>query len=351
GNVIDPVKLAGICGMDSFRYYLLREMHFGSDASFSLESLIVRHNADLANDLGNLFSRVLAMNQKYFEGKVPQPAQLLDEDRAIIDLAADAQERYLELFGQTKFSYALEALWELVRAMNKYVDSTAPWTLFKESNTERLSTVMHTLLTGLFKVAVQLLPVMPESAGRMLEQLNKDPRPERYNLNELAKDFCGMIPGEQLSKGSNLFPRLEESAFNSLKPRASKPKTDATRPAPTGEAQASAEPETVSYNDFAKIDLRVGTIVAAEKHPNADKLFRLEIDLGEEKPRQILSGLAEYFTPDELVGRQVCVVANLAPREMRGLVSHGMLLASHKGENELELLAPCAPVPPGSKVY
>ena len=353
GNVIDPVKLSGVCGLDSFRYYLLREMHFGSDASFSLESLIVRHNADLANDLGNLFSRVLSMNQKYFGGKVPAPGPLTSDDQAIIDLALSAQARYLELFGETKFSYALEALWELVRGLNKYVDASAPWTLFKENSLERLGTVMHTLLIGLFKVAVQLLPVMPDSAGRMLEQLGRSPEAKNYDLKEAAAHFSGMNPGEQVAGASSLFPRLEESDFDNLKEpgkdKGPAPKTPGKEAAPSADVKLE-EAGMISYDQFSKLDLRVGTVVFAEKHPKADRLLRLEVDLGEDKPRQILSGLVGYFTPEELIGKQICVVANLAPREIRGLISHGMLLTAPKGDDGLELIAPCAPVPSGSKI-
>ncbi len=359
GNVIDPVQLTKVCGLDSFRYYLLREMHFGADASFSVESLIVRHNADLANDLGNLFSRVLSMNRKYFGGKVPAPGKLAPEDQAIVDLAADAQARYLELFEETKFSHALEALWELVRGLNKYVDSSAPWTLFKENNTERLSTVMHTLLTGLFKVAVQLLPVMPEAARQMLEQLSKDTRPENYNLKETAKDFNGMNPGEQIAGASSLFPRLEESSFDNLNEQAPKATAistvkNAAKQAEKPSEQASPDVKEegvaiIGFDDFARVDLKIGTVTLAEKHPAADKLLRLEVDLGEETPRQIVAGIAEFFTPAELVGKQVCVVANLAPRKLRGLESQGMLLAVRK-PGGLELLTPSGPVSAGSKV-
>ena len=354
GNVIDPLKLAEVCGLDSLRYYLMREMHFGSDASFSLESLITRHNADLANDLGNLFSRVLSMNQKYFDGAVPQPGALTPEDQTIVELAASAQNKYLELFDQTKFSYGLEALWELVRGLNKYVDSMAPWTLFKEQNNERLGTVMHTLLTGLYKVAVQLQPVMPHTAKIMLEQLAKPSCPADYNLKKEAAGFDGMLPGSKVAGASNLFPRLEESSFEEMKQPAAKPEKLAKENKPQ---QNKCEPAktnedgvaVIGFEDFSKVDIRVGTIKLAEKHPDADKLLRLEIDLGEEMPRQIVAGIAEFFTPETLSGKQVCVVANLAPRKLRGLESQGMLLAVRK-ENGLELLTVGNMVAPGSKV-
>lgn len=351
GNVIDPLKLAEACGLDSLRYYLLREMHSGSDASFSLESLITRHNADLANDLGNLFSRVLSMNQKYFGGKVPQPGTLLEDDKAIADLALSAQKRYLELFDQTKFSNGLEALWELVRGLNKYVDSMAPWTLFKDENTERLGTVMHTLVTGLYKVAAQLQPIMPHTAKTMLEQLGKPSCPCGYNLKDEAGKFDGMEPGAQIAGASNLFPRLEEASFAEMN-RPAPAAVSAPAEKPEAKSQAG-QPHTegvaiINFEDFAKVDIRVGTITVAEKHPDADKLLRLEVDLGEPKPRQIVAGIAEFFDPASLPGKQICVIANLAPRKLRGLESQGMLLAVRQ-ENGLELLTVSRHVTPGSK--
>ena len=377
GNVVDPLKLIEVCGLDSFRYYLLREMHFGSDASFSLESLITRHNADLANDLGNLFSRVLSMNQKYFNAVVPNPAKLTDADQAIANLAIAAQVKYLELFNETKFSYALEALWELVRGLNKYVDASAPWTLFKDNNSDRLATVMHTLLTGLYKVAVQLLPIMPHTAAKMLEQLGMPNCPESYNLKDQAARFEGIVPGKQIAAASNLFPRLDEACFGEDTPGRSPEKLLGKSPAKTqakaaGQAaglatvQAAGKSEAklkttassteemegivnIAFEDFTKINILVGTVILAEKHPDADKLLRLEVDLGELSPRQIVAGIAEFFTPAELIGKQLCVVANLAPRKLRGIESHGMILAVRK-EQGLELLTISGPVPNGSKI-
>lgn len=351
GNVIDPLKLTEVCGLDSFRYYLLREMHFGSDASFSLESLITRHNADLANDLGNLFSRVLSMNKKYFDGIVPKPSALDKEAQAIAELAHNAQSKYLELFNETKFSYALEALWELVRGLNKYVDSSAPWTLFKENNLEQLGTVMHTLLTGMYKIAVQLLPIMPHTAKTMLEQLNMPNCADHYNLKTEATNFSGIEPGKQVAPASNLFPRLEEASFNQAMPAKLEKEKNMESQKSSAQKQ-TVEPEgiaNIAFEDFMKVDIKTGTVVLAEKHPDADKLLRLEVDMGEDKPRQIVAGIAEFFTPNELVGRQICVVANLAPRKLRGIESHGMILAVRK-EGGLELISISGPVPNGSKV-
>ena len=364
GNVIDPLKLAEICGLDSFRYYLLREMHFGNDASFSPESLLARHNSDLANDLGNLFSRVLSMQAKYFGEAAPAATNLLPEDEAIYTLARQAQQSYVTLFEETKFSYALEHLWELVRALNKYVDSAAPWALYKNNDLTRLGTVMHTLLTCMGKVAVQLLPVMPGAAKIMLTQLGLDPACA-YNLKQ-EPDHPGRIePGQKIAPASNLFPRLEESAFEGLEPVNSAAPKDAdpkdtvketaakkTKSAtPESQTDASA-PENVAYiefEDFSKVELRAATVLLAEKHPDADKLLRLEVDLGEETPRQIIAGIAEFFSPEALVGRQICVVANLAPRKLRGLTSQGMVLAVRTPQG-LELLSLSGSVPPGSKI-
>jgi len=355
GNVIDPLALADKYGLSAFRYFLLREMTFGHDSSFSEEALCGRYNADLANDLGNLFSRALSMTHKYFGGSVPQAATLEPDDKELKTLAREACLNFQRLFERFQTAKALDALWELVRGLNKYIDAQAPWTLFKEENLSRLATVIASVLECMRKVAAHLLPVMPDTAALMLEQLGETAPPSSLNLTVEAEQWGQLKPGTPVAKSSNLFPRMDppiaaqavaKSAPKS--PDAGKPQ-DATFPK-QAEAAAPKEPKApIDFEDFQKIDLRVATVLEASPVPKADKLLLVKLDLGEPEPRQVVAGIAEHWKPDDLIGRQVIVVANLKPRKLRGVESQGMILAV-KREGGLELLTPSASVTPGNPV-
>lgn len=348
GNVVDPRFASEHFGLDAFRYFLLRDMHFGSDASYSEEGLISRINSDLSNDLGNLFSRVLSMNAKYFAKEVPALGELAEEDEQIFASVDTAAQNYIQLFKEVRFSYALDGLWEPIRLMNKYVDSQAPWTLHKEGKTERLATVIRVLLENMYKIAVLLYPVMPESSQKMQAQLGREFSLHEKLIDDLLSCKVHLRTGAVISDSSNLFPRFEKTAENKEEKKNDKKdgkKNQKKDNAPKAEENAGSG--LIEFVDFQKLDLRVGTILNAEQHPDADKLLRFDVDLGEEKPRQIISGIAEFFKPSDLIGHKVVVVANLPPRKLRGLVSHGMILTAEK-DGHLSLLT--SPAPNGSKI-
>lgn len=354
GNVVDPAQMAERYGLDAFRYFLLRDMQFGSDASFSEEALITRFNADLANDLGNLFSRVLSMNARYFSGKIPEAGTMEQSERDLIDLAENVLTNYAQLFENMRFSQALDALWDLVRALNRYVDTQVPWVLFKQGNTARLGTVIRIMLEGMRKVALCLWPVMPGMGAKLMEQLGQPlPKSERFgqapgcNPMQEAGQWQLLTTGAQAAASSSLFPRVEKPQSDKTQSTASKQAAQAQKTKTSASVESAAAAAT--FDDFQKLDLRVGTVLACTRVPKADKLLCFSIDLGEAAPRQILSGIAEFFVPNDLVGKQVCVVANLAPRKIRGMVSAGMILTAESG-GRLMLIVPAGHIEPGSKI-
>ncbi|WDP88996.1 MAG: methionine--tRNA ligase [Desulfobacter sp.] len=312
GNVTDPVEVTGEYGTDPFRYFLMREMVFGLDANFTEDAIVARINSDLANDLGNLFSRVLSMTQRYFKGEVKGGDPALNEKYSIEKEAARAIDAWAEAMNVCQFHKGLMAVWELVSFMNKYIDTNEPWTLAKdEAKYGELAMVLYQLMEGLRTVAGMIWPVMPETSGKITAALGLDlPEAGYYNLDAIRP--WGQIPaGTVLEKPEILFPRIEV-------------KKEKAAPAPRPFKPALKE--EISIDDFAKIDLRAGKIIKAEKIEKSNKLLKLQVDLGVET-RQIIAGIAKSYTPEDVIGKEVIVVANLKEAKLMGEVSQGMILA------------------------
>jgi methionyl-tRNA synthetase len=356
GNIVRTETILDVLGADALRYFLLREVVFGQDGSFSFDALVQRYNSDLANGLGNLASRTLTMINRYFKGEVPYPSTASRQaaDDAIAESARSAIAEYNTQFEQFQFSRALETAWGLVAAVDKYIVENEPWALGEKQDEEsraRLATVLYTSAEALRIVTALAHPVIPDSTIKIWAQLGLgDIR--KFDLNTLQ--WGQLKLGTKLGEIAPVFPRADKSAIERMQQMEEQQKTPAAvvenKPAaPTKPAAAPPADGKITIDDFAKVELRVALVKVAEKVPNADKLLRLEVDLGTEQ-RQIVAGIAESYAPETLIGRKVVIVANLAARKLRGLESNGMIVAASPEGGKAILAGFLEDVPVGTRL-
>ena len=339
GNVVEPLQLKNTYGLDAFRFFLLRDMVFGLDSSFNEQALVQRINSDLANDLGNLFSRVITMVHKYCGGNVPVPDLAVEREQSLSleGKAVQAITAYQQAMPAFAFHKALAAIWEFINQLNKYVDVTAPWVLAKSKNTRpQLEVVLYNLLEGLRVIAGLIYPIMPETAATMHRHLGLDPAEPFFKLNTIGS-WRTLPPGTHLPKSVTLFPRIEIKSDH----------TENLEQA-EGHQPVQLKPE-ISIEEFSRVDLRVGTITRVEPVPRAKKLLQIEVDLGEKEPRTVVAGIAGAYSPEALVGKQAILVANLKPAKLMGVLSRGMLLAAFT-ETELSILTVDKMMKPGTRI-
>jgi methionyl-tRNA synthetase len=338
GNVVDPNTIVDEFGVDAFRYFLLREVPFGQDGDFSKDAMIGRINSELANDLGNLLNRSLTMIERFAGGAVPSHAPAADTEmehrlrKTINGLFASAERHITNL----EFNRALEAVWELVQLSNQYIDKSAPWTLAKKAEDKaRLDTVLYHGAETLRILSLALYPFMPQTTQEMVRQLGLTVDLSNPNADELNWGY--LKPGTKIAKGRPLFPRIETTA-----------KTQGGTSVTQDQQPASPPTDQITIDEFRKVSLRIGKVVAAERVPKSTKLLKLQVDIGTEQ-RQIVAGIAMKYAPEDMIGKRVVIVANMKPAKLMGVESQGMVLAA--GEEEVSaLLTTMEDVPPGSKI-
>jgi len=363
GNVAYPEPIVRVLGNDALRYYLLREVVFGQDGNFSRDALLTRYNADLANGLGNLASRVLTMIEKYCGGRIPS-AGVRAESKYVFPVPANhARDAAFRAFENFNFSSAVQAIWELVAVADRYLVDTKPWALAENpAKLEILNTVLSDAAGALHFAAVLAHPVIPDATQKIWEQLGQSGKLGEVRIDVLQ--WGGLKPGTRIGKPEAVFPRVDKEETSerivkmedeirnpgSAQPAATTPSAGTTTAGGAAAAAAPAPGAKISIEDFAKVEMRVGIVKSAEKIAGADKLLKVMVDIGDEV-RQVLAGIAQYYVPEDLIGRKVVVVVNLAPRKMRGQESNGMIVAASVGPEGRPVLATFTEdVPAGAKL-
>jgi methionyl-tRNA synthetase len=325
GNVIDPHEVVDAYGADAFRYFVLREVPFGLDGDFSKETFITRFNTELANDLGNLLSRVLTMIGKYFDGKIPGAGIEQPFDRELRETAVPILSRIEEHLSTLAFTRYLHEVWSLVMRANRYVEENAPWTLAKNNDMARLGTVLYNLSESLRLIGLYLYPVMPSTSQKIWNALGAGKQIDSSRLSE-EQHWGTIAPGTPILVGAQLFPRIDRKK-NSEK----KMEKTAEEIKQSAQQLPAAGPEPIGIEDFMKVDLRVGRIIAADRVEKSEKLIKLKVDIGSDT-RQVVAGIGKSYGPEELMGKSVIIVANLKPAKLMGIESQGMLLAASNGD-------------------
>jgi len=371
GNVVDPVVLVERYGVDAIRYFLLREVPFGADGVFSNEALLNRINSDLVNDLGNLVSRTVAMVDKYFDGLIPEPGDLTDVDIELQKLVISTPSRVEESMNKLEFSNALSEIWKLIGRANKYIDETTPWILAKDAGKRaRLGTVLYHLAECLRVISVLISPFLTRTPEKIRQQLGiKD---ENLATWDSLAEFGKLPAGLRVQRGEVIFPRLDveqqlkaleeiqqgtrqtAQAESTNQPAAQAKEAprcaDANRQAShKQDGRGQQQDKEITIDDFAKLDLRIAKVISAEPVENSNKLLKLMLDVGNDT-RQVVSGIAQYYAPQELVGKTVVLLANLKPVKLRGVLSEGMILAATDDQGNLAVLTADREIAGGSKI-
>ena len=347
GNVVRPKELVDTYGVDTVRYFVLREMSFGLDSSFSSDAILARHNSDLANDLGNLFSRSLTMIDKYAEGRIPEcgaDSLFTPDDRELMSAMSAMAVQYRESMDDFKFHKALQAIWEVIGLLNRYIVGNAPWELAKDArHADRLRMVLYHLAEALWMIALVLKPIMPTTAEKMAKALGMQAEFRAANLDAVGQ-WGAMATGTVIDKGTQLFPRLEKKAAAPVPPVGKQPARN--------QADAAMDEGLITFDQFKTVELRVAEIVAAEKVAKSERLLKLTVRAPEE--RTIVAGIALHYSPEALIGQRVLIVANLKPAKLMGIPSHGMVLAAKEqqadGSERLVLATVAGPIAAGSRV-